>query len=97
MRRLVGTWARTLGLGVLLGVAACGDSTAPPAVGSVSVVPNSIGPIAPGATATASADVRDASGQALTGRTVTWSSSSPSVATVSSSGVITGVAEGRPP
>lgn len=94
MRRLVGTWARTLGLGVLLGVAACGDSTAPPAVGSVSVVPNSIGPIAPGATATASADVRDASGQALTGRTVTWSSSSPSVATVSSSGVITGVAEG---
>ena len=38
---------------------------------------------------------RDASGAELEGRTVTWSSSASSVATVSSSGVVTGVAAGE--
>lgn len=38
--------------------------------------------------------LRSASGQLITGRTVTWSSSSPAVATVSASGLVTGVAAG---
>ncbi|HEV8449163.1 MAG TPA: Ig-like domain-containing protein [Gemmatimonadaceae bacterium] len=40
------------------------------------------------------ATVKDASGAVLTGQTVTWTSSAPSVATVSSTGTITGVASG---
>jgi uncharacterized protein YjdB len=40
------------------------------------------------------ATAQDASGQVLTGRTVTWSSASPSVATVSATGNVTGVAAG---
>src|SRR5213079_1846668 len=37
---------------------------------------------------------KDASGNALTGRTITWSSSDNSVATVSSSGLVSGVVAG---
>jgi len=37
---------------------------------------------------------KDANGNALTGRTVTWSSSNPSAATVNGSGLVTGVAAG---
>lgn len=43
---------------------------------------------------TASATLRDGSGAMLTGRTVTWSSSAPSVATVDATGLVTAVAEG---
>ncbi len=46
------------------------------------------------ATQTLTAVLKDALGQTLTGRTVTWSSSAPAVATVSASGVVTGVALG---
>ncbi|MEO7102506.1 MAG: Ig-like domain-containing protein, partial [Gemmatimonadaceae bacterium] len=45
-------------------------------------------------TATAAATPMDANGSSLTGRTVTWSSSSTSVVTVTSSGVITAVGPG---
>jgi len=45
-------------------------------------------------TATAVATPMDANGSSLTGRTVTWSSNSTSVATVSSAGVITAVGAG---
>jgi uncharacterized protein YjdB len=41
-----------------------------------------------------SATLRDAQGNILSGRTVTWSSSNPSVATVNASGWVTGKAEG---
>ncbi len=47
-----------------------------------------------GQTAAATATPRDASGAALTGRPVTWSSSNTSVATVSSAGVVTAVGPG---
>ena len=38
--------------------------------------------------------VKDASGNVLSGRTITWSSSAPAVATVSSTGVVSAVAPG---
>jgi hypothetical protein len=60
-----------------------------------SVVANPVAlTLLPGQTYVTTASVRDASGASLTGRTVTWSSSDPSVATVSSVGLITGVAAG---
>jgi hypothetical protein len=48
----------------------------------------------PGESAQASAVTRDASGNVLSGRVVTWSSSSPNTATVNSSGRVSGVAAG---
>jgi uncharacterized protein YjdB len=39
---------------------------------------------------------RDASGAAVTGRELSWTSSNPSIATVSATGLVTGVAEGGP-
>src|SRR6185295_6639440 len=52
-------------------------------------------PIVVGASATASAIARDASNNALTGRSITWSSSAQAVATVdAATGVVTAVAPG---
>ena len=50
--------------------------------------------ILPGQTTQATATLTDALGNVLTGRTVTWSSIDPSIATVSPVGVITGVSTG---
>ncbi|MBW3656993.1 MAG: Ig-like domain-containing protein [Gemmatimonadetes bacterium] len=70
---------------------------------TVNVVPGpvatvAISPAAPevreGATLQLTATTRDASGAVVTGRTVTWATSDASKATVSSAGVVTGVAEG---
>ena len=47
-----------------------------------------------GQTVQADAIARSASGAILTGQTITWSSSNPSVATVSAAGVVTAVAPG---
>jgi YVTN family beta-propeller protein len=52
------------------------------------------GSIDVGATTQATAVLKDASGNTLGGRTVTWSSSATSVATVNSSGLITGLSQG---
>ena len=79
---------------------ACGGGTTdptPPAAGSkVSRVELSTAaldvPI--GSLAQLSATPRDASGNALPGRTVAWRSSAEAVATVSSSGVVTGLSTG---
>jgi uncharacterized protein YjdB len=68
-------------------------SPTPVPVASVAVSPSST-TIAIGATATLSATVRDASGATLSGRTVTWSTSAPQIASVSSSGVVTALAAG---
>ena len=64
----------------------------PPPVASVTVSPSS-GSVAVGATLQLSATLRDAGGNLLTGRTVNWSSSNAR-ASVSSSGVVTGVSTG---
>jgi uncharacterized protein YjdB len=63
-------------------------------VASVSVVLGSAS-IQVGATTTGTATTRDASNNVLVGKTITWSSSNPTVATVNAStGVVTGVGGG---
>ncbi len=62
-------------------------------VASVSVTPP-VANVDDGGTVTLVATPRDAQGNPLTGRVVSWSSSSPAVATVSSTGVVTGVSAG---
>ena len=65
----------------------------PRPVASVALSP-ARGQIAVGATLQLSATARDERGETLTARTVSWASSTPSVASVSQSGVVTGVASG---
>jgi uncharacterized protein YjdB len=65
----------------------------PPAVATVQLTPSSAD-ILVGDVLQLSATPRDADGNALTDRTITWSSSNPSVAAVSSSGSVSGVAQG---
>src|SRR6266581_1285283 len=71
------------------------DSTGPgsSAVASVIVTPAAV-TIGPTDTLRLVAVAKDAAGNTLTGRTITWSTSDPSRATVSTSGLVTGVAEG---
>lgn len=78
-------------------VASCsGGGTAPPApVASVQVSPPT-STISPGQTAQLTATTRDAKGGNLANRTVTWTSTNTSVATVSSGGLVTAVAVGGP-
>jgi uncharacterized protein YjdB len=65
----------------------------PAPVASVSVSPVSAS-IGVGATRQLTATVKDSAGNTLSGRAITWTSSNVGVASVSSSGVVTGVAEG---
>jgi formylglycine-generating enzyme required for sulfatase activity len=62
-------------------------------VASVSVSPATAS-LAVGGTQALTASARDASGNALTGRPVSWTSSATAVATVSAAGVVTAVAAG---
>ena len=62
-------------------------------VASVEVTPASAG-VQVGGTVQLSATAKDAGGNTLSGRTVTWSSSSDAIATVSSTGLVTGRAAG---
>ncbi|PYP46480.1 MAG: hypothetical protein DMD50_07605 [Gemmatimonadetes bacterium] len=64
-----------------------------PPVASVSVSPASA-TVLPTQTVQLTATTLDSTGTVLTGRTVTWSSSSTGVATVNGSGLVTGVAVG---
>lgn len=85
--------------GALL-VIACGGGGSEPTdpggltpVASVSVTPSSA-VIAPQQTQQLSASVKDAQGNSLSGRSVSWSTSASDKATVSGSGLVTGVAAG---
>ena len=80
---------------VLLG-SACGvsDTDAPIPVSTVVVTPSTL-EVAAGGTGSLDARVTDASGAELRGRRIVWASSNPAVATVSNSGVVTGVSAGR--
>ena len=68
-----------------------GLSSAP--VATVTVLPASVS-VAVGSTQQFTATLKDASGNALTGRIVTWASSAPLLATVSGNGLATGVLAG---
>lgn len=90
------------GVATLMLLAACsGDKaptapipTPPAAVASVTLAPDS-SMIDVGLTKSLVAVPRDAAGNALTGRAITWTSSAPAVARVDSAGVVTAVAVGR--
>ena len=92
-------WVR-VGLFLLLLVTACGDggesTTGPPTPvpTTVSVAPLSGTLEALGATTQFSASVKDQSGAVMAGAAVTWRSSDPLVATVSSSGLGTAASNG---
>ena len=62
-------------------------------VATVTVAPASLS-LTVGQTGQLTATLRDAGGNTLTGRTVTWSSNQPSQATVSGSGLVTAVGAG---
>ncbi len=72
-----------------------GGATNPPpvAVASVDVTPTASS-LAPSSTVQLTATPKDAGGNALGGRSVTWSSSDAGVASVSTSGLVTAVAAG---
>jgi alpha-tubulin suppressor-like RCC1 family protein len=65
-----------------------------PTVASVQVTPISDTLVSLGETVQLTAAARDASGNMISGRAFTWSSSNVSVATVSASGLVTAVADG---
>jgi hypothetical protein len=83
--------------GALLVVAACskdGGGSGPAVVTTVSVTASPT-QITVGGTAQASAIVKDQNGNALSGKTVSWTSLQPAIATVNpTSGLITGVSAG---
>ncbi|HKG95824.1 MAG TPA: Ig-like domain-containing protein, partial [Gemmatimonadaceae bacterium] len=70
-----------------------GTGGTPAPVATVTVTPNPAS-VPAGSTVQLTAQTRDAGGNTLTGRVVTWSSSNTAVATVNGSGVVTGVAAG---
>lgn len=90
--------SRVIVAGWLIFLAACsgGYSSAPLApapVGSVAAGPTAL-LLKPGDTKQLIAVVKDESGRVLSGRTVTWASDSPDVATVNGSGLVTAKAAG---
>ncbi|MCL4213158.1 MAG: Ig-like domain-containing protein [Gemmatimonadales bacterium] len=88
----------TLGAGAVFGalsnVVSATTAAAPQAaVATVAIAPTSASAVVGGSTSF-SATLRDAAGNVLTGRTITWTSTSTSVATVSSAGVASALAAG---
>lgn len=63
------------------------------AVASVRLTPSSVN-LVEGQSTQLTADARDAAGQVLSGRTITWSSNAPAIASVSSSGQVLAIAAG---
>jgi uncharacterized protein YjdB len=76
-----------------LGVEIRAGNTGPVTVVSVDVTPASAS-VPVGGTEQLTATPKDAAGQPLTGRTVTWATDAPAVATVSAAGLVTGVGAG---
>jgi len=90
--------ANSLGSATLTATAGGKSGTAtitvlPEPVASITVAPTN-DTLLVGETLQLAATLRDAGGNVLTGRTVNWSSVSPNVATVSSAGLVTGIADG---
>ena len=78
-----------------LALAACDVGSSGTEPGGVTVVLVTVSPTAPvllvGSTQQLTAIVRDANRNVLSGRTITWSSSVPGIASVSASGLVTGL------
>ena len=73
---------------------ACGSSSEPPPpVATVALTPVD-DTLRVGETTQLTAAIKDADGNALSGRITTWASSSPGVASVSQTGLVTGVTDG---
>lgn len=70
-------------------------TTAGPAVVATIALATTAVVVDPGGTLTVSATPRDSAGNVLTGRTVTWASSNPAVATVDANGTVTAIVGGR--
>lgn len=68
-------------------------TVAPPPVATLVLSP-ATGTTKVGQTVTLSVVAKDAQGNSLTGRSITWASLTPAVATVTQAGVVTGVSEG---
>jgi hypothetical protein len=86
------TWNKLNGAGLGVEIRSSNSGPVTP-VATVDVSPNSA-TVAVGATVQLSAATKDAGGEPLTGRTITWGTSSAQIATVSTSGLVTGVAAG---
>lgn len=98
IRRIVSRGVFVLPLALFAAACSGGDDSpsapaAPPAVASVEVTPATPS-FYSGETVQLQATLRDAAGNILIGRVVTWSSNSDSTATVSTSGLVTGIAAG---
>ncbi len=90
---------KAVGLGLLLLMTGCkgdggGGGVDPLVPSSLSVILSKVILASVGETTQALAEVRDQNGNVLAGQSVTWSSSNPPVAEVSSSGLITARGEG---
>ncbi|HEY2851620.1 MAG TPA: Ig-like domain-containing protein [Gemmatimonadaceae bacterium] len=75
------------------GAASLTVASTPPPVANVAIQPSSAG-VDVGKTLQLGAMLTDASGSVLSGRQVTWSTSSASIATVSSGGLVSGIGAG---
>jgi uncharacterized protein YjdB len=80
--------------GISEGKTASAPVSVAPAAPTAIVISPSGATLSPGQSAQLSAEVRDASGGVMN-RTVSWSSSNPTVATVSASGAVTAIATGN--
>src|SRR5439155_774969 len=88
------TLRRLLAVAAVLLFATCHNEGPPATVASVTVTPRTL-TVGVGATAQLTATPKEANGTALTGRVVTWASDNTTVATVSSMGLVGGVAQGQ--
>src|SRR5688572_18155577 len=88
------TVLRSAALVLLPSIATCGgEGTAPAPVASILLTPGNIN-LEPGGSAQLTASARSADGSELPGRQFTWSVAGPSVASVSQTGLVTGIGDG---
>ncbi len=88
-----GHWARLVVVSLVLSACASDGATPPAPVATVRVVGSS-SPLSIGQELQLTGQVTDAKGAAVSGRTISWTTSDATVATVSSSGLVRGMAAG---
>jgi len=79
---------------LLVNLAGCGGTTDPSVATSVTLSPTTLSFSSLGDTEQLTATVRDQDGATISGASITWTSSSSSVASVSSTGLVAAVADG---